>query len=78
MVREIFFSSEDGRRGAGKSSGCGKLLALAEFSGELDHDNYGKLLLRLRGAEFAGKECRVLRFTCFDETTTDCLSTIPA
>jgi hypothetical protein len=24
------------------TSGCGKLLAPAEFSGELDHDNHGK------------------------------------
>jgi hypothetical protein len=78
MVREIFFSSHDGRRGAGKSSGCGEVPALAKLSGELDHDNYGKFLLRLRGAEFAGKECRVLGLTCFDKATTDCLSTIPA
>ena len=39
MARGVFFSSHDGGCGAGKSSGCGKLLALAEFSGELDHDN---------------------------------------
>ena len=78
MAREVFFSSHDGGRSAGKSSGCGKLLALAEFSGELDHDNYGKLLLSLRGTEFAGEECRVLGLTCFDKTTTDCLSAIPA
>jgi hypothetical protein len=32
----------------------------------------------LRGTEFAGEECRVLSLTCFDETTTDCLSAIPA
>jgi hypothetical protein len=78
MDREIFFSSHDGGRGAGKSSGCGKLLAFAEFSGELDHDEYGKFLLRLRGTEFAGKEYRVLGLTRFDETTTDRLSAIPA
>ena len=78
MDWEIFFSSHDGGRGAGKSSGCGKLLAFAEFSGELDHDKYGKLLLRLRGTEFAGKEYRVLGLTRFDETTTDRLSAIPA
>ena len=60
MAREVFFSSHDGGRSAGKSSGCGKLLALAEFSGELDHDNHGKFLLSLRGTEFAGEECRVL------------------
>jgi hypothetical protein len=79
MVREIFFSGDNGSRDAGKSSGHGQLLlALAEFSGELDHDNYGKFLLRLGGTEFAGKECRVLSLTCFDETTTDCLSTFPA
>jgi hypothetical protein len=78
MDWEIFFSSHDGCRGAGKSSGCGKLLAFAEFSGELDHDKYGKLLLRLRGTEFAGKEYRVLGLARFDETTTDRLSAIPA
>src|SRR5882757_6439529 len=77
MVREVFFSIHDGGRSAGKSSGCGKLLALAEFSGELDHDNHGKFLLSLRGTEFAGEECRVLGLTCFDKTTTDCLSAIP-
>ncbi len=77
MVREIFFSSDDGRCGASKSSGCGKLLSFAEFSGELDHYNYGKFLLRLRGTEFAGKECRILGLTCFDEASTDCLSAIP-
>jgi len=73
-----FFSSNDGGRGAGKSSGCGKLFAFAEFSGELDHDDHGKFLLGLRGTEFAGEECRVLGLTCFDETTTDCLCVIPA
>ena len=78
MDREIFFSSHDGGRSVGKSSGCGKLLAFADFSGELDHDKYGKFLLRLRGTEFAGKECRVLGLARFDETTTDRLSAIPA
>jgi hypothetical protein len=78
MDRELFFSSHDGGCGTGKSSGCGKLLALAEFSCELDHDNYGKFLLSLRGPEFAGEECRVLGHTCFDETTTNCFSAIPA
>ena len=78
MAREVFFSSHDGGRGAGKSSGCGKLLALSQFSGELDHDNHGKFLLRLRGAEFAGEECRVLGRTGFYQTTTDCFSAIPA
>ena len=78
MYREIFFSSHDGGRGAGKSSGCGKLLAFAEFSGELDHDNHGKFLLSLRGTEFAGEKCRVLGLTRFDETTTDRLSAISA
>jgi hypothetical protein len=78
LAREVFFSGHDGGCGAGKSSGCGKLLALAEFSGELDHDNHGKFLLSLRGTEFAGEECRVLGHTCFDKTTTDCLSAIPA
>jgi hypothetical protein len=78
MAREIFFSGDDGRRGAGKSSGSGKLLALTEFSNELHHDNYGKFLLRLRGTEFAGEKCRVLSLTRFDETTTERLSAIPA
>ena len=77
MARETFFSSHDGCRSAGKSS-CGKLLALAEFTGELDHDDHGKFLLSLRGTEFAGEECRVLGLTCFDEIPTDCLSAIPA
>jgi hypothetical protein len=52
MEREVFFSSHDSGRGAGKSSGCGKLLALAEFSGELDDDKHGKFLLSLRGTKF--------------------------
>jgi hypothetical protein len=78
MAREVFFSSHDGGRSAGESSSCGELLAFAEFSGELDHDNHGKFLLGLRGTEFAGEECRVLGLTCFDKTTTDCLSAIPA
>ena len=55
-----------------------KLLSLAEFSGELDHDQHGKFLLRLRGAEFAGEECRILGLTRFDETPADCLSAISA
>ena len=78
MAGEVFFSSYDDGRGAGKSSGCCKLLAPAEFSGELDRDNHGKFLLSLRGTEFAGEEWRVLGLTCFDETTTDCLCAIPA
>ena len=77
MGREIFFSSHDGRRGAGKSSSGAELLALADFSSELDHDNYGKFLLCLRGAEFAGEKCRVLGLTCFDKTAMDCLSAMP-
>jgi hypothetical protein len=43
----VFFSGHDGGRSSGKSSGCGKLLALAEFSGELDHDKDGNFLLSL-------------------------------
>jgi hypothetical protein len=78
MGRQIFFSSHDGGRGASKSSGVAKLLALAEFAGELDHDNYSKFLLSLRGAEFAGEECRVLCRTRFNKTSTDCLSAMPA
>ena len=78
MLREVFFSRADRGRGASKSSGRGKLLALAEFCGELDHHNHGKFLLRLRGAEFAGEECRLLGLTCFDETPTNCLSAIAA
>lgn len=77
MVWEVFFSSHNGGRGAGKLGGCRKLLAFAELSGELDHDNYGKFLLSLRGTEFASEECRVLGLTCFDKTTTNCLSAIP-
>ena len=77
MLRIVFFSSHKGRRGASKSSGGAELLALAEFSGELDHDNYGNFLLSLRCAEFAGEECRVLGLTCFDKTATDCLSAMP-
>ena len=78
MAREVFFSSHDGGCGARNSSRCRKLLALAEFSGELDHDQHGKFLLGLRCAKFAGEECRVLGLTRFDETTTDCLSAISA
>jgi hypothetical protein len=66
MDRRVVFSSHDSSRGAGKASGCGKLLALAEFSGELDHDKHGKFLLGLRGAEFSGEECLVLGLTRFD------------
>jgi len=77
MLRIVFFTSHKGGRGAGKSRGSGKLLALADFSSELDHDNYGKFLLSLRGAEFAGEECRVLGLTCFDKAATDCLSAMP-
>jgi hypothetical protein len=78
MFRKAFFSGHDSGSSAREASGCRKLLALAEFSGELDHDNDGKFLLSLRGTEFAGKECRVLGLTRFDETTTDCLSAISA
>ena len=78
ITREFVFCSHDGGRVAGQSSGCGKLLALAEFSDELDHDNHSKFLLGLRGAEFAGEQCRVLGLTCFYETTADRFSTIPA
>jgi hypothetical protein len=77
MLRRVFFSSHKGGRGAGKSCGCSRLLALADFSSELDHDNDGKFLLSLRGAEFAGEECRVLGLTCFDKAATDCLSPMP-
>jgi hypothetical protein len=55
LDREVFFSSHDSGRGAGESSGCGKLSALAKFSGELDHDNHGKFLLSLRGTKFPGE-----------------------
>ena len=55
MDREVFFSSHDSGRGAGKSSGCGQLLALAKFSGKLNHDNHGKFLLSLRGTKFPGE-----------------------
>ena len=78
MDREVFFSSHDSGRGAGKSSGCGQLLALAEFSGEFDYDQNCEFLLGLRCAKFAGEECRVLGHTRFDEATTDCLSAISA
>ena len=78
MAREVFFSSHDGGRGAGKSSGCSKLLALAEFCSELDHDKDSKFLLSLRRAEFAREECRILGLTRFDQTPADCLSAIPA
>ena len=78
MVREVFFSGPDSGGSASKLSGCGKLLALAEFCGELDHDNHGKFLLRLRGTEFASEECRFLGLTCLDKTSADCLSAIPA
>ena len=81
MVWEVFFSSAvssyDRSCGAGKSSCSGKLLALAKFAGELDHNKHGELLLSLRGTEFASEECRVLSFTCFDKTMTDGLSAIP-
>jgi hypothetical protein len=53
-----------------------KLLALAQFSRELDHDQDGKFLLRLRGAEFAGEKCCVLRLTRFDQTPADYLPAI--
>jgi hypothetical protein len=78
MARQVFFSSHDSGRGAGVSSCCGKLFALSEFSGELDHDKDGKLMLSLRSTVFAGEKCRVLSLTCFHKTTTDCLSAIHA
>jgi hypothetical protein len=78
ISREVFFSSHDGSRGAGKPSGCGELLVLAEFLGEFDYDKHCEFLLRLRGTEFAGKECRVLGLPCFDETPTDFVSGTPA
>jgi hypothetical protein len=55
MDREVFFSSHNSGCGAGKSSSCGKLLALTELSGKLDHDNHGKFLLSLRGTKFPGE-----------------------
>lgn len=78
MLRIVFFSSHKSSRGAGKTCGCSELLALAELSSELDHDNYGKFMLGLRGAEFAREECRVLGLTCFHKTATGCLSAMPA
>jgi hypothetical protein len=78
IPREVFFSSHDGGRGTRKSNGCGELLALMEFPGDLDHHNHRKFLLGLRGTEFAGEESRVLGFTCFDETPAGCFSAIPA
>ena len=78
MAWEVFFSSHYGGRGAGKSRCRGQLLALAELAGELDHDQHGKFLLCLRGAELAREQCRVLGRTRFDKTLTDGLSAIPA
>jgi hypothetical protein len=78
MVREVFFSGSDSGRGAGKSSGRGKLLALAEFSSELYDDNHGNFLLRLRGTEFAGEKRLGLGLTRFDETAADGLPAVPA
>ncbi len=78
MLRQFFFSSHDGGRGAGQSSGCGKLLALAEFASELDHDKHGKFLLSLRSTEFAGEKRLFLGLACFDETAADCLCAISA
>jgi hypothetical protein len=46
MDRELFLFSRDGRRSAGKSSGCGKL-AFAKLSGEFDYDKHRKFLLSL-------------------------------
>jgi hypothetical protein len=78
IIREVFLSSDDGSCSTGESSGGGDLLALAKFSGELDYNKYGELLLRLRGTQFPGEKRRVLSLTCFDETTADCLTAIPA
>ena len=75
---EVFFNRPDGCRRAGESSGCSELLAFAELTGELNHDNNGDFLLRLRGTEFAGEESLILSFTCFDKTATDCLSATTA
>ena len=77
MDREVFFFGHDGGRGAGKSSGCGKLLALAEFFAELDDNKHRNFFLSLRRTQFAGEERLTLGLTCFDETTTDRLAAIP-
>jgi len=77
LAGTIFFSSHDGGRTAGKSSSFGKLLALANLCGELDHYNHGKFLLCLRGTKFTGEQCLFLRLTCLDETAADGLSAIP-
>jgi hypothetical protein len=69
-------SRDNSGRAARKSSRLAKLLALAQLSRELDHDQDGKFLLRLRGAEFTGEECCVLRLTRFDQTPADYLPAI--
>ena len=78
VAREIFFSGHDRSSGAGKSSCCGKQFALAQFSGELDHNYHGKFLLSLRGTKFSGEKGGILGHTRFDETPTDCLPAILA
>ena len=82
MVWEVFFSSAvssyDRSCGAGKSSCSGKLLALAKFAGELDHNKHGELLLSLRGTEFASAECLILGLARFDKTLPDSLSAFAA
>ena len=78
MRRDILFSSHNSRRSPGKPSCRGKLLAFAEFAGELDHHNHSELLLRLRGAELSREERRVLRLACLDKAATDCFAAIPA
>ena len=77
MTGDVLFSGDDGRCGAGKSSGCATLLALAEFFAELDDNKHRNFFLSLRRTQFAGEERLTLGLTCFDETTTDRLAAIP-
>ncbi len=74
----VFFSSRERGGGTSKLSGCGELLAFAELSGELDHNDDGKFLLSLRGTKFACEESCILRLTGFNETAADCFSAVCA
>ena len=71
IVDEVLFPCRQGGGCAGELGGRCQLLTLAQLAGELYDDEHSKLLLRLRGAQLAGEERRVLRLTCFDEAATN-------
>ena len=68
---KLLISRRDRGRVTRKPRGGGELLAFAQLAGELDDDDDGKLLLRLRGAQLARKECGVLGLARLNEASAD-------